>query len=416
VSDLLTAGSGARRVSGGGVGPTGRRGGQKAGRSLLRRPLTPYYLLLCTTGLLLALGLMMVLSASSITAYTSLGSPFAIFVKQLMWAAIGLPLIALGASCPPRAMRRLGYPLLCLSAFGLVAVLIPGIGSAAGGASRWIALGSVRFQPSEPAKLALVLWGADLLARKERLLNQPKHLLLPLLPVGLSLAGLVLAEPDMGTMMVVTSVLFGLLFVVGAPRSILGTLAASAGVAGVFLAVAAPYRIARLTSFVNPFADPSGTGYQAVQGLYALAGGGWFGVGLGASRQKWSYLPNAYTDYIYAIIGEELGLAGACTVLVLFCCLGYAGIRIAQEAPDRFSQLTAAGITIWLLTQALLNMGAVTGLLPITGIPLPLISFGGSSLAVTLFAIGLLLSIARRSHSAPALNSSQSRRPGLSRR
>ena len=151
-----------------------------------------------------------------------------------------------------------------------------------------------------------------------------------------------------------------------------------------------------------------------MQGLYALAGGGWFG----ARRQPTEVVipPNAYTDYIYAIIGEELGLAGARAVLVLFRCLGYAGLRIAQEASDRFSQLTAAGITVWLLTQALLNMGAVTGLLPITGVPLPLISFGGSSLAVTLFAIGLLLSIARRSHSAPALNSSQPRRPGLSRR
>jgi cell division protein FtsW len=366
---------------------------------LLDRPLASYYIVIGTVALLLGLGLIMVLSASSVTSYASTGSSFTYFVRQGLWVAIGLPALWLGSRLPVRVYRILGYPLLIVSVVLLVAVLLPGVGQQAGGATRWIALpGGLQLQPSEPAKLALVLWGADLLARKERLLGSPKHLVIPLVPVALLLGLLVMEEPDMGTTIVLMLVLLALLFTAGAPMRMFGGLGVGlAGIAGI-LAATEPYRLQRLTGFRNPCAHQNalGVGYQACQGLYALSSGGWFGVGLGASREKFGYLPNQYTDYIFAIIGEELGLLGTLAVLGLFALLGYAGIRIAQRCKDRFSQLAAAGVVAWLLGQALVNMGAVVGLLPITGIPLPLVSFGGSALVPTMFAIGMLISFARK--------------------
>ena len=371
---------------------------RRSRRPLMAHALAGYYLTLGSAGLLLVIGLLMVLSASSISSLSTYGTSFAIFNKQILWLVVGLPFGWLASRATPRFLRGLTYPLLVVSLLGLVAVLVPGIGASANGATRWIALGGpLRFQPSEPAKLALVLFGADMLTRKEKLLGDWRHLLIPLLPLGLGMAALVLLEPDMGTAMVLTGTVFAILVVVGAPGRVLASLLAALAVAGSGLAIAAPYRLARLTSFVDPFKDASGAGYQAVQGLYALSSGGWLGVGLGASRQKWHYLPNAYTDYIYAILGEEFGLIGTVLVLMLFATLAYGGILIAVRAVDQRGRLTAAGITACILIQAILNMGAVTAVLPITGIPLPLISFGGSSLAVTLSAVGLLLSIARRS-------------------
>ncbi len=367
--------------------------------ALLDRPLGSYYLVIGTVALLLGLGLIMVLSASSVTSYASTGSSFTYFMRQGLWVALGLPALWVGSRLPVKAYRMLGYPLLAISIALLVAVLIPGIGQQVSGATRWIALpGGLQVQPSEPAKLALVLWGADLLARKEKLLYSPKHLIVPLLPVALLMGLLVMEEPDMGTTIVLMLVVVALLFTAGAPLRLFGGLGVGlGGVAGI-LAVTAPYRLQRLTGFRNPCGHQNalGIGYQACQGLYALSSGGWFGVGLGASKEKFGYLPNQYTDYIFAIIGEELGLLGTLAVLGLFALLGYAGIRIAQRCPDRFSQLAAAGVTAWLLGQALVNMGAVVGLLPITGIPLPLVSFGGSALVPTMFAIGMLISFARR--------------------
>jgi cell division protein FtsW len=298
-----------------------------------------------------------------------------------------------------RAYRILGYPLLLASIALLLLVLVPGVGQNVSGATRWIALpGGLQIQPSEPAKLALVLWGADLLARKERRLGETKHLLIPLLPVAMVMGLLVMAQPDMGTTIVLVTIMLALLFTAGAQLRLFAKLGVFLGVSLGGLAVAEPYRMQRLTGFRHPCAEQHALsiGYQACQGLYALSSGGWFGLGLGASREKFGYLPNQYTDYIFAIIGEELGLLGTLLVLGLFALLGYAGIRIAQRCPDTFSQLAAAGVTAWLLGQALVNMGAVVGLLPITGIPLPLVSFGGSALVPTMFAIGMLISFARR--------------------
>jgi cell division protein FtsW len=267
------------------------------------------------------------------------------------------------------------------------------------GATRWIDLpGGLQIQPSEPAKLALVLWGADLLTRKEKRLEETKHLIVPLLPAALLMSLLVMLEPDMGTTIVLITIVLALMFTAGARLSVFARIFALLGIAATGLAVAEPYRMKRLTGFRHPCAEQHALsiGYQACQGLYALSSGGWFGLGLGASREKFGYLPNQYTDYIFAIIGEELGLLGTLLVLGLFALLGYAGIRIAQRCPDMFSQLAAAGVTAWLLGQAMVNMGAVVGLLPITGIPLPLVSFGGSALVPTMFAVGMLISFARQ--------------------
>lgn len=367
--------------------------------ALLNRPQASYYIVIGTTTLLLVLGLIMVLSASSVTSFDSSGSSFTIAARQAMWVVIGVPALLVGARLPLRVYRMLAYPLMFVSIALLFAVLLPGIGQNVSGATRWIALpGGLQLQPSEPAKLALVLWGADLLSRKEKRLGEAKHLLVPLLPVALLMALLVMAEPDMGTTIVLMLVVLALLFTAGAQLGLFARLGLSLGALAGLLAITEPYRMQRLIGFRDPCAKSHAlsVGYQACQGLYAISSGGWFGVGLGGSREKFGYLPNTYTDYIFAIIGEELGLLGTLLVLSLFGLLAYAAIRVAQRCRDRFSQLAVAGVTAWLLGQALVNMGAVVGLLPITGIPLPLVSFGGSALVPELFAIGMIISFARR--------------------
>jgi cell division protein FtsW len=264
--------------------------------------------------------------------------------------------------------QRLAIPLLCGTVGLLLLVLHPGAGTVAGGSARWIALGPVTIQPSEIAKLAVVAFAATILTRKWRTIERPMHLLVPLVPVVGVVCVLVMMQPDMGTTLII---------------------------AGLALIMTEGYRRARFLSFLHPQADPTNRGYQLLQSLIALGSGGWLGVGLGQSRQKWMYVPNAHTDFIFSILGEELGLIGELVVLALFGGLLYAGIRIALRAPDRFGRLLAAGIVGWLGLQTLVNLGAVTGLLPVTGVPLPLVSFGGSSLVVTLAALGILVNIGR---------------------
>jgi cell division protein FtsW len=366
---------------------------------MLARPLTSYYLVTGSALLLTGIGLVMVLSSSSVTSYRASGSSFAVFQKQLLWVVLGLPAMWLAVRIPIKAVRILAWPLMAASIIGLLLVFVPGIGAPpVNGASRWIKVGSITAQPSELAKLALILWAADVYARKESLLGDWRHILVPLLPMTCLLSILVMVEPDMGTTLVVLSTTFAMIWVVGAPGRIVALLGGMGAALVTLLAVVEPYRFARLVGFVDPCgaAKRLTEGYQGCQGLYAIGSGGWFGVGLGQSRQKWSgYLPNAHTDFIYAIIGEELGLAGTLLVLVLFGILAYAGVRVAQRSRDPFVRLAATGITAALIVQATVNMATVTGLLPITGIPLPLISFGGSSLGVSLFSIGLLAAFAR---------------------
>jgi cell division protein FtsW len=370
--------------------------------TLLSRPLASYYIIVGATVLLLGIGLVMVFSASSITEYektlqrTGVGSSSGLFRKQLMWVAIGLPAMALASRLPVRFFRALAYPLLILAIVLLVLVFVPGIGFGVNGSVRWIGYGPFTLQPSELAKLGLALWGADLFARKPKLLDQWKHIYIPLLPVATVIVALIMLEPDMGTTLVVLCIVISLMWLAGVPgRQFAGLLGAIAAFSG-FIAIAEPYRLARLQAWLHPERDALNKGLQAVQGKIGIAQGGWFGLGLGNSRQKWGILPNSQTDFIFAIIGEELGLLGTLIVVALFALLAYAGIRIAQRSTDQFSRYAAAAVTVWLLSQAIINMGAVVGLVPITGIPLPLISFGGSALVPTLFALGMLASFARR--------------------
>ena len=373
---------------------------------VLHRPLASYHLLLVSTLLLLALGLVMVFSASSVRSYETFNSSYAIAARQAMFIGLGLPLMWAASRLPVRVWRLAGYPLLLAALVLLVVVLVPGVGRGVDGAVRWVPLpGGFNVQPSEIAKLALVLWGSDLLVRKRKLLDRPRHLLVPLVPVAGLVLALIMLEPDMGTTLVTTVVVVALLWVVGTPaRYFAGLLAALVAAAGL-LAVAEPYRLARLVTFLDPCSDEHRLqgGFQACQGLLAMGSGGVFGLGLGASREKWAGgLPNAHTDFVFAIVGEELGLLGTLTVLALFATLLFGGVRVAQRTTDPFARLAASGVTAWLAVQALINMGAVVGLLPITGIPLPLVSFGGSALLLTLTALGMLLSFARAEPGAPA--------------
>ncbi|MCD0481629.1 putative lipid II flippase FtsW [Streptacidiphilus sp. ASG 303] len=380
------------------------RGASARLRRALDRPLTAYYLLLGSSLLILVLGLVMVFSASQITALRQ-GLPVLFyFGKQLLAVVLGCGLMLVAARLPVAAHRALAYPLLLLSVLLMVLVTIPGIGVEVGGNRNWINVGLFQIQPSEFGKLALVLWGADLLARKQRnrMLDQWKHLLVPLVPGAVFLLMLIMAGGDMGTAMILVAVLFGLLWMAGAP---LRLFAGSAGVAVVMsaaLIVLAPHRLARINCVGVTHTGPDEPCWQAVHGLYALASGGLFGSGLGAGVEKWGQLPASHTDFIFAVTGEELGLAGTLSVLALFAALGYAGIRVAGRTKDPFVRYAAGGATTWITAQAVINIGAVLGLLPIAGVPLPLFSYGGSALLPTLFAVGMLLCFARSEPGARA--------------
>ncbi|WP_019630722.1 putative lipid II flippase FtsW [Actinomadura atramentaria] len=365
---------------------------------LLDRPLTSYYLVLGCTFMLLALGLTMVLAASNVKQLQVTGSAYTLVQKQAMWMALGVLGMWAASRLPVRTFRTLAYPLLLLSVVALMLVLIPGLSQEANGATRWISFGPVQIQPSEPAKLALVLWGADLLARREKLgqLSEWRPLLVPLLPGAGLLVLLVMLGNDLGTTLVLLTIFLALLWVVGVPgRLFVGVFGLVAMVVSI-LAVVEPYRLGRITGFLDPEGNKYGTYYQGIQGLYALASGGWFGTGLGEGRAQWGFLPHPETDYIFAIVGEQFGLIGTLVVLSMFGLLAYAGLRIARRVKDPFTRLAAAGATAWLLVQAIVNIGAVIGVFPITGIPLPLVSYGGSALIPTLMALGMLLAFAKR--------------------
>ncbi|MFK4147587.1 putative lipid II flippase FtsW [Streptomyces sp. NPDC004065] len=366
------------------------------------RPLTAYYLILGGSALITVLGLVMVYSASQITALQmSLpGSYF--FRKQLLAAVIGAVLLLAASRMPVKLHRALAYPILAGAVFLMALVQVPGIGMSVNGNQNWIALGgSFQIQPSEIGKLALVLWGADLIARKQerRLLTQWKHMLVPLVPVAFLLLGLIMLGGDMGTAIILTAILFGLLWLAGAPTRLFVGVLSMAAVIGLILIKTSPNRLDRFACVGSTDASRC---WQAVHGIYALASGGIFGSGLGASVEKWGQLPEAHTDFIFAVTGEELGLAGTLSVLALFAALGYAGIRVAGRTEEPFVRYAAGGVTTWITAQAVINIGAVLGLLPIAGVPLPLFSYGGSALLPTMFAIGLLIAFARDEPAARA--------------
>jgi cell division protein FtsW len=368
----------------------------------LARPLATYQLLLGATLLLTALGLVMVFSASSVESYADSGSAWGVGARQLVFATFGIPAMLVVSRLPVRFFRAVAYPTLIVAFVLLVLVLVPGFGVEVNGSRNWLRFGPVQLQPSEFAKFALVVWGADLLARKDRLLDDSKHLLIPLLPVAGVMLAMILAGGDLGTSLVLMAIVAALLFFAGARWSLLLTLAAAALGAIALLSLTTGYRMARITSWLDPESDPLGAGWQALHGTYALASGGIWGLGLGASREKWGALPEAHTDFILAVVGEELGLVGTLMVLVLFAVIAYAGVRIAVTTADPFVRLAAAATTTWIVVQAVVNIGAVLGALPITGIPLPLVSYGGTSLVSTLGALGMLMAFARREPSAAA--------------
>ena len=367
-----------------------------------RRLTGPAYLLLGATCFLVLGGLLMIYSASSVSDYLKLGDSAYHVKKQLLYAAIGVVGLLVLSRWDFRAKRSefdlrrpevLAWGLWGISLVGLVAVKIAGVG--AWGATRWVDIGPLSVQPSEYAKLGCLLVAAVLTVRWRRGELEDKQFLIRLLAVVAPVVILVMMQPDLGTTIAIAVALFLLLWLGGARRQWLVV----TGVGGLSLAAlmvrVAGYRMERVTAFLNPWDDPLDTGYQIIQSLYAFGSGGLFGVGLGLSRQKFLYLPAAHTDFIFAVIGEELGLAGTLSIVTAFLLFAYAGIRIALECKDPFGRLLAGGLTAMIVTQALMNMAAVTGLMPITGIPLPLVSAGGSSLTFTLGCIGLILAVSR---------------------
>ncbi len=362
----------------------------------LKHPMANYGFLLGATALLLIVGLIMVLSASTVVSYRGTGSSYTLFFRQLMFAVIGVGAMMFLSRMPVKFFRRIAPLLLIVAFIALLLVLVPGIGVEVNGQRNWINLGGpFRLQPSEFAKFALVVWCADLVARRRESVDGWRSLLIPLAPVAGAMILLILLEGDLGTTLVMMPAVAAILLVAGAPLKLFAWMGAGVASMILLMSVTTPYRLQRFATWLDPAADPDGAGWQVLHGQYALATGGWWGVGLGASREKWGFLPEAQTDFILAVIGEELGLVGTLSVLGLFAVIAYMIARIAMRADTDFVRLATVGIGIWIVAQALINVGAVLGALPITGLPLPLVSYGGSSLTFTLMAMGMLLAFAR---------------------
>lgn len=361
-----------------------------------------YYLILGSTLALTAIGIMMVLSASSVESIAAGKSPYGDALKQGMFAAIGIFTMFVLSRINVVWLKRLAWPAIIAAVVLLGLVQL--VGAEVNGNKNWIDLGGITFQPSEASKLALALWMATVLARKGKLLSRWQHVAVPAVPMAIIIVGLVLVGNDLGTAMIIMMVTAAALFFAGAPLYLFGIagLAAAAGTA--VMAVTSSNRMCRITSWWTgqSCADGIDANYQATNGLYGLASGGWFGVGLGQSRQKYSWIPEAHNDFIFAIIGEELGLVGTVVVLILFAILGAAIYRVVVAQEDMFHRVLAGTIMVWLLGQATVNMSVVTGLMPVIGVPLPFISYGGSALLMSLCAIGVVLSLARE-QMAPAI-------------
>lgn len=353
-------------------------------------------LLVSVVGLSL-IGLPMVLSASSVLSVTSGGTPYSLFERQCAFLLVA---VAVGVAAyffmPMTALRRLRFVMPFGVMVMLVVVFLPGIGHYAGGSSRWIGVGPIQVQPSELMKLSMVVFAADLLARHAQRTDYWAAIVRPLLiALGVG-AGLIMAQPDLGTTIVVTCIVFVMMFSAGVPVRLLGSTVAALCVPGGYYALHAAYRRDRFLSFLNPFAHASGTGYQVVQSLSTLGMGGLGGNGVGGSATTWGFLPNAHTDFVFAVIGGNLGIIGSIAVIGLFGVFAWAGFRIAAREEDPFSAYVAVGITCWIVCQAVINVGGVIDALPVTGIPLPFISYGGSALVAEMAGAALLLGIARR--------------------
>lgn len=368
----------------------------------LGRPMTSFHLIIAVTGLLTTLGLIMVLSASGVRSYGADGSAWVIFAKQVLWTVIGLIAAYVAMRVSVQFIRRVAFTGYLITIILLVLVLVPGIGNLANGSRKWFVVAGFSMQPSELAKIAFAIWGAHLLAARRMERASLREMLIPLVPAAVIALALIVAQPDLGQTVSLGIILLALLWYAGLPLRVFVTSLLAVFMAGAVLAMSAGYRSDRVRSWINPENDPQDTGYQARQAKFALAHGGVFGDGLGQGVAKWNYLPNAHNDFIFAIIGEELGFIGAFGLLALFGLFAYTGMRIARRSADPFLRLVTATTTMWILGQAFINIGYVIGVLPVTGLQLPLISAGGTSTAATLFMIGIMANAARHEPEAVA--------------
>jgi len=349
------------------------------------------------TVLLMLLGLLMSFSASIVDAAQD-GDAFGTFRRQSTWAALSIPVFVVATRIPRRHLRTLSWPLMLMAVVLLVLVVVPGVGVTRFGATRWLGFGGFVFQPSEVAKLALLLWLGDVLERKRPsggIIHTTEHLVVPALPALVLVGGLVMLQPDLGTAVLLGLIVGAMLFVEGLRlRFLLSALALAVMTVGVLVLVA-PYRVARIRGWLYAEQYAQAEGFQLMQSWVALGSGGVFGVGLGSSRGKWNFIPNPETDFVFAIVGEELGLVGAVGLMLLFLALLLLGLHVAFNAAPGFDRTLAFTVTVWVVGQAFVNVGTVIGLLPITGVTLPLVSAGGSSLLITMVALGLLINVAR---------------------
>jgi cell division protein FtsW len=345
------------------------------------------------TMMLVALGVIMVYSSSAIYAYEKMGDGYFFLKKHLLFLAAGLAGALFFMSFDYRNLRRFSKPIIFASVLPLILLLFPSIGSEVGGARRWFRIGGFSFQPSEFSKLAIIIYLADFLERKSSYINEPLKTLLPLLLVMSLVMGLILLQPDLGTVVVICSIAFILLFAARINGLYIAGLFALSLPVLWLLILRVPYRMNRIRAFLNPWRDPKGTGFQIIQSFIALGAGGIFGVGLGKSTQKLFYLPEAHTDFIFSIIGEELGLAGTLSVMALFIALIWQGMRVVFKTEDSFGRYLSLGIVSMIALEVIINIGVTIGALPTKGLPLPFISYGGSSLIVHMMAIGLLLNV-----------------------
>ena len=379
----------------------------------LESPVTTYYVLLSVTAVLVIIGLIMVLSASAIVSYKNSDSSYTIFLRQMQFAIVGAIALLLVSRLSVSRWKSLGVPAL-LGAMGLQLLVFTPLGKSVNGNTNWISLGPLTIQPSEFAKLGLVLFGAAVLTRKRKLIGQFKHALVPfVLPFAALAIGLVLLGGDLGTVLVMCAIVAAVLFTAGVSWRLFAAGGLGFGLLAAVMVLTSANRLGRLDVWLGKDTDPFGAARQPIHGRYALADGGWWGVGLGASREKWQWLSEPHNDFIYAIIGEELGLPGTLVVLALFAVLALVCYRLVLRTDDLFIRLATGGVMTWIIVQAMINIGAVIGLLPVIGVPLPLVSSGGSSLVTTMLALGMLLSFARQE---PGCAEALAARPSVVRR
>jgi cell division protein FtsW len=376
-------------------------------------PVTTYYLLVCVTVALVVFGLIMVLSASAIVSIDKTKSAYTIFLSQAMFAALGAVALVVASRFSVAAWKRLALPILAIG-FALQLLVLTPLGTAVGGNQNWLRVGPITVQPSEVLKVGLVLTGGLILSAKRKHLQSFSHVLVPyLVPIAAMSIIVVVLGGDLGTVLILGAIVAGVLFAAGIPLRWF----AFAGVpfvgAAIVFVLTSPNRLGRFDVWLGRDTNEFGAARQPIHGRYALADGGWFGLGLGASREKWGLLSEPHNDFIFAIIGEELGLPGTIAILLLFAGLALACYRLVTRTSDLFVRIATAGIMTWIIVQALINIGAVIGLLPVIGVPLPLVSSGGSSLITSMFALGILLSFAR---AEPGCAEALSARPSALRR